>query len=105
MVVLVTEYKGAKLAHIYRGPPVSVTVAVDKDLKLHYEGPICLDHLSNSYKYGEEVHLITYQKTEPKAVFRVNKHNGYYRIEMHFSEEQFDSLVRAWIQHKAEEFR
>jgi hypothetical protein len=99
-MAVVTEYKGAHLAHVFRSLPLTTTVAVDKHLKLVFNGPVCVDHLTDSYKYDEEVHIITYQKTEPEAAYRVTQHNGYYRVEMHLSVNVFEDLVRAWLDYK-----
>ena len=95
-MVVVTDYKGAKIGHVFRGPVVRSTVAVDKNLKLIYEGPFCVDHLTNSYKYNEEMQIITYQTNEPEAEFRVKKHNGYYRLEVHIPMSVWNAMFEAW---------
>lgn len=100
MTETVTEYKGAMLRHVYKGPPISVTAAVDHSMKLQYVGPVVVDHLTNSYKYGEEAHLIVYQKQEPTAVFRQATSRDWYRIEHHFKVEQFDVLCLDWLRHR-----
>jgi hypothetical protein len=100
MTELVTDYRGAKIAHVHRGQTISVTAPVDHNLKLEWQGPVVVDHLTNSYKYGEEAHLIVYQKNEPKAIFRVADSRDWYRIEHHFKVEQFDVLCLDWLRHR-----
>jgi hypothetical protein len=97
MTETVTEYKGAHITHVHRGQPISVTAAVDHSMKLEYEGPVCLDFLTNSYKYGDQVQLLTYQQNEPKAVFRQATSRDWYRVECHFPAAQFDALCLAWL--------
>lgn len=96
----VVEYKGASIRHVHKGTSVSTTVAVDHNLKLQYEGLICVDHLTNSYKYGEEVHLLTYQQSEPKAVFRYAESRDWFRVELHFQVEQLDALATDWLKYR-----
>jgi hypothetical protein len=96
----VTEYRGALLRHVHKGSAISVTAAVDHSLKLEYEGPICVDHLTNSYRYGEEVHLLTYQQNEPKAIFRQADSRDWFRVELHFKVDQLDALALDWLKHR-----
>jgi len=96
----VTEYKGALIRHVHQGPSISVTCAVDHALKLHYEGPVVVDHLTNSYAYGEEVHLIVYQKKEPQAVFRQADSRDWYRVEHHFKPSELDALCVDWLKYR-----
>jgi len=95
-----TEYKGAVITHVWQGPEIETTVAVDNTLKLHYTGPNCVDHLTNSYKYNEEVHDVVYTRHAPKPVFRVQQHNGYYRIEAHYTPSAFDAKCKAWLEYR-----
>jgi hypothetical protein len=97
---LVTEYKGAMLTHVYKGPPISVTAAVDHSMKLEYEGPLCIDFLTRSYKYGEQAQLIVYQKNEPRAVFRQADSRDWYRIESHIPVAEFDALCFTWLRYR-----
>lgn len=100
MTELVTTYKGAKIQHVFRGDSISVTCAVDKTGKLEYHGPVCVDHLTNSYRYGEEVHLIAYQAEEPRYVLRQADSREWIRVEAHFSVDQFTELAKAWLRHE-----
>lgn len=100
MAETVTEYKGAKILHVYQGSPISVTCAVDHSLKIEYNGPVCLDHLTDSYKYGEEAHLIVFQKNEPKAVFRQAESRDWYRVEFHLLVKELDALCLAWLKYR-----
>jgi hypothetical protein len=93
----VTNYKGARIAHVFKGRPITTTATVDKQFKLEYNGPVCLDFLSNSYKYGSEVHLVTYQKDEPKFLARVAESRDWIRVETHFKPEVFTELAKAWL--------
>lgn len=95
-----TEYKGAILTHVYKGPSISVTAAVDHSMKLEYEGPACLDYLTHSYKYGEQAQILTYQQNEPKAVFRQATSRDWYRVECHFPVAEFDELCLAWLKYR-----
>jgi len=100
MTELVTNYKGALIQHVHKGTTISVTAAVDHSLKLQYDGPACVDHLTNSYRYGEEAHVIVYQKSEPKAIFRQASSRDWFRVELHFKVEQFDVLCLDWLRHR-----
>jgi hypothetical protein len=96
----VTQYKGASIRHVHKGSSISITAAVDHNLKIEYEGPICVDHLTNSYRYGEEAHLLTYQQEEPKAIFRYAESRDWYRVELHFKLEQLDALALDWLRYR-----
>jgi len=100
MTELVTNYRGALIQHVHKGTAISVTAAVDHSLKLQYDGPVCVDHLTNSYRYGEEAHIIVFQKNEPKAIFRQADSRDWYRLELHFKTEQMDSLCLDWLKHR-----
>jgi hypothetical protein len=100
MTETVTSYKGAVLTHVFKGASISVTAAVDHSMKLEYEGPVCVDHLTNSYRYGEQVQLLTYQQNEPKAVFRQALSRDWYRVENHFPVAEFDALCFAWLRYR-----
>ena len=100
MTETITQYKGAVIQHVYKGPAISVTAAVDHSMKLQYDGPACVDHLTNSYRYGEEAHVIVYQKNEPKAVFRQASSRDWFRVELHFKAEQMDALCLDWLKYR-----
>jgi len=99
-MVEATIYKGAHIEHVFRGVPITVSCSVDHSLKIEYCGPVCVDHLTNSYRYGEEAHLIVFQPKEPKAVFRQAESRDWYRVESHFAVEDFDALCRAWLKYR-----
>lgn len=95
-----TTYRGAQIRHVHKGSVISVTAAVDHNMKLQYDGPAVVDHLTNSYRYGEEAHIIIYQKNEPKAVFRQADSRDWFRVELHFSPSQLDALCLDWLRHR-----
>ena len=96
----VTAYKGALIRHVHQGASISATAAVDHSLKLQYDGPACVDHLTNSYRYGEEAHIIVFQKNEPRALFRQADSRDWYRLELHFKVGQMDALALDWLKHR-----
>jgi len=100
MTETITEYKGALIRHVHQGASISATATVDHSLKLQYDGPACVDHLTNSYRYGEEAHVIVYQKSEPKAIFRQASSRDWFRVELHFKAEQMDALALDWLKYR-----
>lgn len=94
----VTEYKGARIIHLFETKEVKrAVVSFDENEKLFFEGgSFAVDLLTNSWKYGTEFQLIYYTREKPKKIVeRVPGHNGYYRVEVTFRPEVGAEMVRA----------